>query len=139
MPDLNCRDADINGYGCISSQFVDSLSSTKVSDTGEAVGDPQWFGKITRFRYQLQLPDGTPLADTVVARAIANKQITQCILLNVQYTTDPVDPNITYAEGELEVRAEEGSPLPSSQPGQPYKFKHTLLRVWRITETKLRD
>jgi hypothetical protein len=138
MPDLRCHDGDLNGYGCISSQFVDSLFDTMTDpSTGQVVGNPQWFGRITRFRYELQLPNGTYVKDDAIAAAIANKLITKVTLIKVTYRLDPVDPNTVYAEGELEVIAAAGSPIPSSTAGQPYKFKHTMLRVWRVTETKL--
>ncbi len=134
MPDLICRDGDLNGYGCISSQFVDSL--TYVLPGPPAIGGSQWFGKITRFRYELELLSGARVSDDAIQAAIVRMLITSCTLKNVQYTVDPLDPTVAYAEGELELVAAAGSPIPSSVAGTPHRFRHTLKRVWRLTETK---
>jgi hypothetical protein len=135
MPDLKCRDGDLNGYGCISSQFVDSMLF-KVYGSNPPVGNSQWFGKIARFRYDLELPNGTTVTEDQIRAAIAAGLITNCTVSNVTYTPDPFDPTIAYAQGEVEIVADPASPIPSSPAGQPYKFKHTLAQVWRLTETK---
>ena len=133
MPDLICLDGDLNGYGCISSQFVQSLTYKSTAGTG----DSQWFGKITRFRYELQLPAGVRITDEQIMLAIEADEIVSTTVTNITYTADPADPNVAYAEGEVEIVAKPGSPIPSSPAGQPYKFKHTIHHVWRLTETRL--
>ena len=50
MPDLKCNESDLNGFGCISSQFTQSLTYTAGTPLAPSA---QWFGKITRFRYEL--------------------------------------------------------------------------------------
>jgi len=132
MPDLGCLDGDLNGFGCISSQFVQSLTYTAAG-----VGNSQWFGRITRFRYELQLPNGVRITDEQIMRAIEAQEIVSSTVTNITYTPDPIDPNVAYAEGDVEIVANPGSPIPSSPAGQPYKFKHTIHHVWRLTETRL--
>jgi hypothetical protein len=129
MPDLKCRDGDLNGYGCISSQFVDSLTFTSGSP---AAPDQQWFNKIARFRYELELTNGTRVTEQQIRDAIVQGQITSCTLVSVTYTPDPNDAKIAYAEGALEIIAVAGSPISTGT----YKFRHTLALVWRLTETK---
>jgi hypothetical protein len=131
MPDAKCHDGDLGGFGCISSQFVDSLSF--VNTKGNF--DPQWFGKITRFQYEINRSSGTTtttISEADVKVAIQAGQITSCTLLSVDYKVDPADDTIAYAEGELDI-VTTGGPIPSGQ----YKFKHTIRRVWRLTTSDL--
>jgi hypothetical protein len=131
MPRLTCHDGDLHGFGCISSQFADALFDL-VDDTNLTTdGDSQWFGKITRFLYELEL-SGTRIEEEAIKEAITKKQITKCTVTEIKYTLDPHDPTTAYADGKIEIKANAGSPIPDGT----YTFKHTLKLVWRITDTK---
>ena len=133
MPDLKCRDGDLNGFGCLGSQLVDSLTYTTMGPGGQPVGNAQWFGKLARFRFQVELPGGIRVDEGPIRTAIEQQQITAATLRSIAYRLDPNDARIAYAEGELDIVAVAASPLPSGT----YRFKHTLAQVWRLTETTL--
>ncbi len=129
MPILRCGEGDLNGYGCISTQFADALH---FNNPDVRMENFQWFGKIARFLYTLTLADGNKLEEADFRAAVNGGKITGCAVSGVKYTLDPQDPTIAYAEGEVTVTATADSPVPAGT----YKFRHTLKQVWRLTESK---